>query len=320
MGLRARTALDFVAVFILCLVALDSFASGNATRAQSPQVAPAAPAQQGGTAMAGPPETHQVRPNVYWISGANGSNNGVIVGDKGLILVDTKTTLDGEKEALAAIAKISDKPITAVILTHNDGDHVNGLPLLPKGVEIISQENCKKLMEEAAQKGGRGAPNPDFMPTKTYDKRLSLKLDGEKIELYHWAPAHTAGDTVVYLPKEKVVFGGDILISEIPVPFIHMDEGGSASGWIESMKGILTLDSDTFVAGHGPVVDKAEMQRRLAKEEKEETDVKQLVAQGKSLDEIHQALGETAPPRTPGPGGRGLPQFSDYVYQEQTKK
>src|SRR5579871_6648095 len=177
MGLRARSVVDFAAVFILCLVAMDSLGAPghplNASPAPRPQ-------PQGGPAPAGPAETHQIRPNVYWISGANGSNNGVIVGDKGVILVDTKTTLDGEKDTLAAIAKISDKPITAVILTHSDLDHVGGLPILPKGVEVISQENCKKLMEDAAQKGGRGAPDPKFMPTKTYDKRLALTIDGEK--------------------------------------------------------------------------------------------------------------------------------------------
>jgi glyoxylase-like metal-dependent hydrolase (beta-lactamase superfamily II) len=313
MGLRARTALDFAAVFVLCLVTVDSFATANEPH---PQPAVAAAAAQAGPAPQ-PPQAHQVRPNIYWISGASGSNSGVIVGDKGLILVDTKTTLDGEKDTVAAIAKISDKPITAVILTHNDLDHVGGLSVLPNGIEIISQQDCKRLMQEAVQKGGRGL-NPDFMPTKTYDKRLSLMLDGEKVELYHWAPAHTAGDTVVYLPKEKVVFAGDILATQNPIPFIHLDEGGSASGWIETAKAMLAIDTDTYVAGHGDTANKAAFQQRLDRAVKEQADTKKLIAEGKSIDEIHQALGETTP-NPPGPGGRPFPWFSDYVWAEAKK-
>ena len=153
---------------------------------------------------AAPFTTHQLKPNVYWIEGGGG-NSGVIVGDKGVIVVDAKTTLDGGKELLADIAKITPKPVTTVILTHSDGDHVNGLAAFPAGITIIAHEGNKKEQEAALAAGGRGAPPAGHLPTRVVTKnKENLKIDGVKLEVLHWAPAHTSGDLVVYLPSEKL--------------------------------------------------------------------------------------------------------------------
>ena len=97
---------------------------------------------------AAPLMVHQLKPNVYWIEGGGG-NSGVIVGDKGVIVVDAKTTPAAGKELLEDIAKITPKPVTTVILTHSDGDHVNGLASFPAGITIIAHENNKKEQEKA---------------------------------------------------------------------------------------------------------------------------------------------------------------------------
>ena len=146
---------------------------------------------------------HQLKPNVYWIEGGGG-NSGVIIGDKGVIVVDAKTTPAGGKELLDDIAKITPKPVTTVILTHSDGDHVNGLASFPAGITIIAHENNKKEQEAALASGGRGAPPADHLPTQIVTKnKENLKIDGVKLELLHWAPAHTSGDLVVYLPERQ---------------------------------------------------------------------------------------------------------------------
>lgn len=77
-------------------------------------------------AAAEPFVTHQIRPNLYYIEGGGG-HSGVIVGDNGVIVIDAKTTPAGGKELLETISKITPKPVNAVILTHSDADHVNGL-------------------------------------------------------------------------------------------------------------------------------------------------------------------------------------------------
>jgi glyoxylase-like metal-dependent hydrolase (beta-lactamase superfamily II) len=261
---------------------------------------------------------------VYWVFGpatSNNSNDGIIVGRTGVILFDTKNTLEDEQSMLAELAKISDKPITHVILSHSDGDHTNGLPALPKGVTVIAQQYCKMTMEASAARGGRGAANPDYLPTQTYDKRDALTIDGVRVQLLHFAPSHTGGDTILYLPDQKIVFMGDIIVTEQRDPVMHMDNGGSPQGVVDSVKGMLALDANLYVSGHGPVVTKSELQRRLATWQDHIDKIKVLVAQGKSLDEIKQSLGE--PPTPPAPaGGRGggLGGFTENIYLELTRK
>src|SRR6516162_4650578 len=207
--------------------------------------------------------THQLKPNVYWIEGGGG-NSTVIVGDKGVIVVDAKTTAAGGKELLDDIAKITPKPVTTVILTHSDGDHVNGLASFPAGITIIAQQNNKKEQETALASGGRGAPPAGHLPTAVVTKnKENRKIDGVKLELLHWAPAHTSGDLVVYLPDQKIVFTGDIIATQLPDPLIHLEKNGSSEGWITTTQGIVALDATQFVPGHGDVQTKAGIQKRL---------------------------------------------------------
>jgi cyclase len=263
---------------------------------------------------------HPLKGGVYWIEGGAGSNNGFIVGDNGVIAIDMKTTVDSENRSLAELAKITSKPITHVILTHSDSDHVNGLPALPAGLTIISQVNCKRQLEASSARGGSGALPQTYLPTKTVDKMESITIDGVRLTLLHWAPGHTSGDLVVYLPDQKIVFTGDAYNSRLPGPYLHLNEGGSAAGWLEEMKQMAALDSDLYVTGHGTLTMKAELLRSLEAGEKEMAQVKPLIAQGKSLDEIERALGEDKDKPLQHEDGRVLPFFSETIYEELAKK
>jgi len=249
---------------------------------------------------------HQLKPNVYWVEGGGG-DSGVIIGDKGVIVVD---------------AKITSKPVTTVILTHSDGDHVNGLASFPAGITIIAHENNKKEQDAALAAGGRGAPPAGHLPNKTISKnKEDLKIDGVKVEVLHWAPAHTSGDLVVYLPSEKIVFTGDIITTQ-PDALIHLEKNGSSEGWVTTAKGIAALNADQFVPGHGDVMNKAAVQKKATDVAAKRAKIKDLVAQGKSLADIKTAVGDPPPAQGKG-GGRGGPgfaSFTDVVYQELTKK
>jgi cyclase len=244
------------------------------------------------TPPAAPFVTHQLKPNVYWIEGGGG-NSTVIVGNTGVIVVDVKVSKAGGAELLADIAKITPKPVTTVILTHSDGDHINGLAAFPSGLKIIAQENDKKEQEAAIAAGGPGAPAATNLPNQLVTKpKESLTIDGVKLELYHWAPAHTSGDLVVYLPTEKIVATGDIIATNNPYPRIHDEKNGSTEGWITTTKGIIALDADTYIPGHGNIQTKADIEKRLADAIARRNQVKSLKAQGKSLDEIKAAVGD----------------------------
>jgi cyclase len=273
-------------------------------------------------AQAPAPAPVSVKPlhdNIYWTQGGSGSNTGIIVGTNGVFVVDAKQTVDSAKETLADIAKITPKPVTDVLIAHSDGDHVNGLAGFPMGLTIISQENCKKEME-ASLSNPQGAAPRDYLPTKTMDKKESLTIDGVHVTLLHWAPAHTSGDMVIYLPGQKIVFTGDIVAAQMPYPLIHLEKNGSSLGWIETMKGILALNADSFVPGHGDLQTRADLEKRLADAQERRAKIQELVAQGKSLDDVKQALGETTAPAPAGGRSPRFPSFTEVVYQELTKK
>ncbi len=267
--------------------------------------------------------THQLKPNVYWIEGGGG-NSGVIVGDNGVVVIDAKTSAAGGKELLDDIAKITPKPVTTVILTHSDGDHVNGLASFPTDVKIIAHENNKKEQEAAMAASGRGAPPAGHLPTQVVTNNKEDETpEGVKFEFLHWAPAHTSGDLVVYLPTEKIVFTGDILAMQMPDPLIHLEKNGSSAGWITTTHGIVALDADQFVPGHGNIQTKADIQQRLSDAEAKRANVAKLVAEGKTLDEVKAAVDPppAAPPAGGGGGGRGgFASYSQVVYTELTKK
>ena len=143
------------------------------------------------------------------------------------------------------------------------------------------------------------------------------------IRLYHWASGHTSGDTVVYLPDEKIVFGGDLLAGapDRAETRIHVEKQGSAAGWIENVKGMLGLDADTYLTGHGEMMTKAEVQKKLDLIQDKYNKIKTMVAQGKSLDEIKTSLGEptAAPPANPN-GAPPFPDLTEVIYMEVSKK
>jgi glyoxylase-like metal-dependent hydrolase (beta-lactamase superfamily II) len=288
---------------LLALAGLSAFATLASAQAPAPM----------------PFVTHQLKPNVYWIEGGGG-NSGVIVGEKGVIVIDAKTTAAGGKELLDDIAKITPKPVTTVILTHSDADHVNGLASFPMGITIIAHENNKKEQEAALAAGGRGAPPAGHLPTRVVTKnKENLKIEGVKFEVLHWAPAHTSGDLVVYLPSEKIVFTGDIIATQMSDPLIHAEKNGSSEGWITTTKGIVALNSDQFVPGHGMVQSKSDIQTRLTNTEAKRAKIKELVAQGKTLEEVRAAVGDP-PPAAPGGRGPNFPSFTTVVYNELSKK
>ena len=259
--------------------------------------------------------THSIKDNVSYVEGGGG-NSGVIVGKKGVVVIDAKTTEAGGKELLADIAKLTPEPVTTVILTHSDGDHVNGLAAFPAGLTIIAHENNKKEQEAALAAGGRGAPPADHLPNKTINKNDDeLKIDGTTVELRHWAPAHTTGDLVVFLPKQKIVFTGDIITSRAE-PLIHLEKGGTTEGWVKTTRGIIGLDADVFIPGHGDPMTKGDIEKKLSDAEAKLAKVKELIAQGKSLEEIKSAVGDPAPV----PGRPGFATFAEVIYKEQAKK
>jgi len=261
-----------------------------------------------------------IRGNVYWAVGGAGGNTGFIIGDNGVIVIDAKTTPQSAKEMLAEIAKLTPKPVTHVILTHSDADHVNGLAGFPKGLTIIAHENCEREMEAAINTPNNpgAAALINYLPNQRVGKIELLTIDGVHVNLLHYAPAHTDGDLFVSLPDQKVVFAGDMVTLTLPWPLIHLAKNGSSEGWIQSMKTILLIDAELYVPGHGAALQtKADLRKKVTAADQTRTKIRQLIAQNMSLDDIKKALAE--PPQPPGPGPR-FPTYAEVVFEELSRK
>ena len=191
------------------------------------------------------------------------------------------------------IAKVTPESVNTVILTHSDVDHVNGLAAFPAGLSLSLRKRIVRRrwwppLAAALPRRRIGCPR------KPITRRINSPPMGVRIRLYHWAPGHTSGDTVVYLPDEKTVFGGDLLAGapDRAETLIHLEKNGSTTGWIENVKGMLGLNADIYLTGHGNMMTKAEVQKKLELVQDKYNKVKTMVAQGKSLDEIKTSLGE----------------------------
>jgi glyoxylase-like metal-dependent hydrolase (beta-lactamase superfamily II) len=241
-----------------------------------------------------------------------------VVGKSGVIFVDSKNSPESEKDVLAEIAKITPEPVSTAIILH--GDHEFGITALPAGLTIIAQENTKKEMEVST---ARDAVPRDYFPTKTIGNDETMTIDGVRVRLLHWAPAHTSGDLTAYFLDQKVVFAGDLIVTDFPLAGtqIHPELHGSVAGWIESVKQMLALDAGAYVSGHGDLFTKNDVRTKLGFIQDKWDRMKAMVAQGKSLDEIKTALGEsTAPPQRNAQGNLPPPTTTEIIYSEMTSK
>lgn len=266
-----------------------------------------------------PPQVLSIKPlrgGAYWIEGGR-ANTGFIVGKTGVIVIDAQMTPDTVKQEMAAIAKLTDKSISTLIITHADPDHAAGIPLYPAAARLIEQENTWSEVV-ASSNDATGGPLTgvyqrviSHKPAQTIAGSETITTDGVRIELIHIAPAHTSGDLIVYLPAQKLVYAGDILTTNLgPFPVVHF--GGSSLGWIATMKAMLALDATTYVGGHGNLGTKAQLQGRVRDAEERRSAIKIMVEQGKSLSEVETAL--------PEPGANPMFfTFTRTVFDELTK-
>jgi len=206
-------------------------------------------------------QTVKVADGLYVLMGGPAQGNiAVSVGNDGVLLVDTMYGQMHEK-IVAAIRALTPQPIRYVVNTHLHGDHTGGNAAMAKlGAVIISHENMRKRMA-----GARNAPAAGALPLLTYSDRMTLHFNGEEIEIYHPAPAHTDGDSIIYFRKANVVHVGDIPAS-LRYPNIGVDDGGAVDGMMAAARQLMTIvKPDTkIIPGHlGPIVGFTEVQQQL---------------------------------------------------------
>jgi glyoxylase-like metal-dependent hydrolase (beta-lactamase superfamily II) len=206
------------------------------------------------------------------------SNAGLIVDDGQSLLVDTLFDVPLTREMLAAMKRAEPKAaarIGTLVNTHHNGDHCFGNECC-EGAEIIAHtlaaeamahEGPQRLAGMLAAAPGLGETGAylqrifgafDFagvtqtLPTTTFEHEITRRVGNKTVRIFHVGPAHTPGDALVHVPADRLVFTGDILFIEgHPVMW-----EGPVGNWIAACEGILAMDVETVVPGHGPITDK----------------------------------------------------------------
>jgi glyoxylase-like metal-dependent hydrolase (beta-lactamase superfamily II) len=205
------------------------------------------------------------------------SNAGLITSQGRGLLVDTLFDLALTREMLAAMRQATPAggAIDILVNTHFNGDHCYGNELV-EGARIIASAACAEEMQHETPQmmAAYQKMAPDLgdlgvffkhsfgsfkfdditprLPTKTFEKRLDLKIGKKTVQLLEVGPAHSKGDTIVYVPEDRTLFAADILfIGSTPIMWV-----GPVKNWIAACELILSMDLDVIVPGHGPLTDK----------------------------------------------------------------
>jgi cyclase len=220
-------------------------------------------------------ELREITRNVYTClqedRGLGTSNSGFINCGGGLV-VDTFWDLPHTRQMIAQYARVWRAPARRVVNTHYNGDHCWGNQLF-RGAEIIGHRLCAagfgkeqpqamQMLRNATENDtpaiaalARSLAEWDFSgieltpPTTLMEDRLDLDLDGIAVQLLYVGPAHTAGDVIVHLPKQRVAFVGDVLF-RLCTP---IGWEGTYAKWIAALDAIVALDPAVIVPGHGPL-------------------------------------------------------------------
>jgi glyoxylase-like metal-dependent hydrolase (beta-lactamase superfamily II) len=208
-----------------------------------------------------PITTQQLGESFHVLFGVGG-NIILSIGANGTLIVDDQFPQMVPKYK-ATIGELGGGAINFAINTHWHFDHADGNQVLgPEGTWLVAHETARQMMMKnnvinlVSQKRDQPAYAETALPALTYDETMRFHFNGERIDLVHFGPAHTTGDTAVIFRGHKAVHMGDVY-NNAGYPFIDADNGGSLSGVIEFCSKVLEQVDSTYtvVPGHGPVAD-----------------------------------------------------------------
>lgn len=257
-------------------------------------------------------EFRQLAPNVYAYTQAGGpgvpssaiSNGACILGPDHWMAIDAFAAPPHTKAFLATAKNLAGgRTCDRLINTHHHADHTTGnCFFLP--AEIVGHEYCREAVISNGISNLAGRPESWKVgmeelklapPTTTFDDRSRITYrygDTEVHLMYNGSPAHTWGDTLIYLPQFKILWAGDVAFFFVA----PAAQSGHISKWIESIDRINKMDVNVIVPGHGPIGSKKELAETreyltiLKAEAKRRYDMK--MSPGKAAAEIEDKLGK----------------------------
>ena len=240
-----------------------------------------------------------VQPALVWYSTA-----GVIVRDSDVVVVDSLTNEAMTRSLIEEIRKVTDNPVRLLINTHSHPDHVYTNHLFPTATTVCSARGREKTREFQLNQAlhdeafARIFPDVDFaggrytLQDMTFTGVLSLYENDREIRLIELGPGHSESDVVVHLPREGIVFCGDLFMNGLP----PLPGDGLLTATIANMRMLEELGAKTYVAGHGdPGTKKDVMEHRALLESLSERS-RRCFEQGLSYDEAMQTFADSPLP------------------------
>ena len=249
----------------------------------------------------------ELGPGLYGYTAEGDPNSGVVIGDEGVLVVDAQATPAMAADVLRRIRAVTDKPVTHLVLTHYHAVRVLGAAGYP-GAEIIASAATRDLIAERGQqdmdseigrfprlfRGRESIPGLTW-PGITFEQRMTLWMGRREVQVIHIGRSHTAGDTVVWLPQERVLFSGDV------VEFGATPYCGDAhfTDWPATLDAVQALGPERLVPGRGrALMDKAECEEAVEGTRAFTADLFGIVSamKGAGLKEVYdRAMGEMRP-------------------------
>jgi glyoxylase-like metal-dependent hydrolase (beta-lactamase superfamily II) len=263
--------------------------------------------------------SQKVAAGVYMLIGAGG-NIGLGVGDDAVFVVDDQYAPLTPK-IVAAIAEVTNKPVRFVVNTHWHWDHTGGNEHMGQaGALLIAQDNVRRrLASEQIIEFFRDtvAPSPaGALPVITFSDTITFHINGDDVEAFHVANAHTDGDAVIVWRKANVVHTGDVYFAG-RFPFIDLSSGGSIDGLIAAVDLILNLSNDStkIIPGHGPLSDRAALREYRAMLKTTRDRVSQQKNAGRTLAQTIATHPSSKFDATWGKGSIKPDQFVEFIYR-----
>jgi cyclase len=263
-------------------------------------------------------ETTHVSGAVYMLEG-RGGNLAVMTGTDGILLVDDQYAPLTDR-ILAAIAAIDPGPVRFLINTHWHFDHTGGNEQLGgMGSVIVAHDKARQRMSSDQFMAVIDRTIPALpegaLPVVTFNDQVTFHFNGEAVTAYHVANAHTDGDSVIHFPVSNVLHMGDNFFHG-SYPLVDLSNGGSVTGMVDAVQFALGLcESGTkVIPGHGPLANCADLESfgQMLADATER--VRELMAAGKSLDEIITMRPNAELDERLGTGFIKPDQFTRFIY------
>lgn len=230
------------------------------------------------------------------------TNSLVVVTSDGVVVVDGQDDMSEGRRLIDAIRQVTSEPIRYLINASPHGDHVNSNAAFEDAV-IIAHEGARQAMVDA------GTPVTEevgpILPHVTFQDRMTLRVGGRTLELYHFGLGHTRGDAVVLLPDEGIAFLSELYFNGV---FASVGEG-FAGAHVATLERAMALPADWWIPGHGYVRGQTRgqlregLERYLANVTAIHSAVALRVARGETLEEVLAGIDEDLAPFT------GLPFY-----------